>query len=282
MITEEIRALKERENAVILAHYYVDGAVQALADYVGDSFYLAKIAAKTQASTLVFCGVRFMGESAKILNPSRRVLLPEESARAEVPDLAVVCYINSSAYLKSLVDVCVTSSNAVKIVKSLPNKNILFIPDENLGRWIQKQVPEKNFYFSGGHCPVHSVLTAAAVQAQRAAHPDAVVAAHPECRAEVLALADFIGSTAEIIAYARQTQAREIVLVTEPGVLYELKKQCPGKVFYPATGVCEDMKSVTLQKTLACLTGGGHEVQVEASLAEAARRPLERMLELAR
>lgn len=298
MTNEEILQKKKSADAVILAHYYVPEDVQAVADYVGDSFYLAKIAAKTQAGTIVFCGVRFMGESAKILNPARRVLLPEESAdcpmahmasaeqiarlRAEVPDLAVVCYINSSAYLKSLVDVCVTSSNAVKIVKSLPNKNILFIPDENLGRWIQKQVPEKNFYFSGGHCPVHSVLTASAVQTQRAAHPDAAVAAHPECRAEVLALADFIGSTAEIIAYARQTQAREIILVTEPGVLYELKKQCPGKVFYPATGVCEDMKSVTLQKTLACLTGGGYEVQVEAPLAEAARRPLERMLELAK
>ena len=187
MTKEELLQAKERADAVVLAHYYVPEEVQAIADCVGDSFYLAKIAADTEKQTIVFCGVRFMGESAKILNPSRRVLLPDESAdcpmahmasaeqiarlRAEVPDLAVVCYINSSAALKGLSDVCVTSSNAVKIVRALPNKNILFIPDENLGRWVQKKVPEKNFYFSGGHCPVHACLTAEAGRGSESGAP---------------------------------------------------------------------------------------------------------------
>ena len=198
MITEEIRRLKEENNAVILAHYYVDGQVQEAADYVGDSFYLAKMAAKTDKQTIVFCGVRFMGESAKILNPDRCVLLPDESAdcpmahmateeqilrlRKEVPDLAVVCYINSSAKLKSLSDVCVTSSNAVKIVGALPNKNILFIPDANLGGYVQKQFPEKNFYFSGGYCPVHAVLLEEDILSEKQAHPQAKFLVHAEAR----------------------------------------------------------------------------------------------------
>lgn len=297
MTKEELLQAKERADAVVLAHYYVPEEVQAIADCVGDSFYLAKIAADTEKQTIVFCGVRFMGESAKILNPSRRVLLPDESAdcpmahmasaeqiarlRAEVPDLAVVCYINSSAALKGLSDVCVTSSNAVKIVRALPNKNILFIPDENLGRWVQEKVPEKNFYFSGGHCPVHACLTAEAVAAAKAAHPAAAVAAHPECRGEILALADFVGSTSEVIGFAKKRPAGELIVATEPGVLYELKRQCPGGKFYPVTGVCEDMKRVILAKTLACLSGGGYEVRVDETAAAAARRPLKRMLELA-
>lgn len=293
--TELIRK-KEEADAVILAHYYVPEEVQKIADYVGDSFYLAKVASGTDKKTIVFCGVRFMGESAKILNPGRRVLLPDDKAdcpmahmataeqitrmRNEVEDLAVVCYINSSAYLKSMVDVCVTSSNAVKIVRALPNKNILFIPDENLGRFVQGQVPEKNFYFSGGYCPVHARLSASEFVRQIEAHPEAKVVAHPECRAEVLAHADFIGSTAEIIKYARESEAKEFILGTEPGVLYELKRQCAGKTFYEVTPCCEDMKRVTLEKVEACLTGGGFEVSLEEGLMASARKPLEKMLEL--
>ena len=175
-------------DAVVLAHYYTDGAVQAMADYVGDSYYLAKVAAQADKGTIVFCGVRFMGESAKILNPARRVLLPDDLAdcpmahmadiariralRAQVPDLAVVCYINSTAQLKAECDVCVTSSNAVRIVSSLPNQNILFIPDENLGRFVQAQVPGKRFYFSGGYCPVHAQLLAEDVEREKLARPD--------------------------------------------------------------------------------------------------------------
>lgn len=289
---------KGRGDAVVLAHYYTDGAVQAMADYVGDSYYLAKVAAQTDKGTIVFCGVRFMGESAKILNPARRVLLPDDLAdcpmahmadaesiralRARVPDLAVVCYINSTAELKAESDVCVTSSNAVRIVSALPNQNILFIPDENLGRFVQAQVPGKRFYFSGGYCPVHAQLLASDVEREKLARPNALVLAHPECRAELLALADFVGSTSEIIAYAEKSGAAEFILCTEPGVLWELSRRCPGKRFVPTTPVCADMKRITPAKVEACLAGGGYEVRMDAARMDAARRPLERMLELAR
>lgn len=297
MRAEELKERKERADAVVLAHYYVDGAVQEMADYVGDSFYLAKVAAKEKRSTIVFCGVRFMGESAKILNPGSRVLLPDAQAdcpmahmaqvaqiqklRAEVPDLAVVCYINSSAELKAHSDVCVTSSNAVKVVSALPQKNILFIPDKNLGSFVAKQLPGRNFYYSGGYCPVHAVLLAEDVLAEKRAHPAAEVLVHPECTEEVVKAADFAGSTAEIIAYAEAGAAREFILGTEPGVLHELERRCPGKKFYPVTPVCRDMKRITPEKVLACLTGGGYEVKMGAELADAARAPLARMLELA-
>ncbi len=297
MRAEELKERKERADAVVLAHYYVDGAVQEMADYVGDSFYLAKVAAKEKRSTIVFCGVRFMGESAKILNPGSRVLLPDAQAdcpmahmaqvaqiqklRAEVPDLAVVCYINSSAELKAHSDVCVTSSNAVKVVSALPQKNILFIPDKNLGSFVAKQLPGRNFYYSGGYCPVHAVLLAEDVLAEKRAHPAAEVLVHPECTEEVVKAADFAGSTAEIIAHAEAGAAREFILGTEPGVLHELERRCPGKKFYPVTPVCRDMKRITPEKVLACLTGGGYEVKMGAELMDAARTPLARMLELA-
>ena len=297
MRAEELKERKERADAVVLAHYSVDGAVQEMADYVGDSFYLAKVAAKEKRSTIVFCGVRFMGESAKILNPGSRVLLPDAQAdcpmahmaqvaqiqklRAEVPDLAVVCYINSSAELKAHSDVCVTSSNAVKVVSALPQKNILFIPDKNLGSFVAKQLPGRNFYYSGGYCPVHAVLLAEDVLAEKRAHPAAEVLVHPECTEEVVKAADFAGSTAEIIAHAEAGAAREFILGTEPGVLHELERRCPGKKFYPVTPVCRDMKRITPEKVLACLTGGGYEVKMGAELMDAARAPLARMLELA-
>lgn len=297
MRAEELKERKERADAVVLAHYYVDGAVQEMADYVGDSFYLAKVAAKEKRSTIVFCGVRFMGESAKILNPGSRVLLPDAQAdcpmahmaqvaqiqklRAEVPDLAVVCYINSSAELKAHSDVCVTSSNAVKVVSALPQKNILFIPDKNLGSFVAKQLPGRDFYYSGGYCPVHAVLLAEDVLAEKRAHPAAEVLVHPECTEEVVKAADFAGSTAEIIAHAEAGAAREFILGTEPGVLHELERRCPGKKFYPVTPVCRDMKRITPEKVLACLTGGGYEVKMGAELMDAARAPLARMLELA-
>lgn len=297
MRAEELKERKERADAVVLAHYYVDGAVQEMADYVGDSFYLAKVAAKEKRSTIVFCGVRFMGESAKILNPGSRVLLPDAQAdcpmahmaqvaqiqklRAEVSDLAVVCYINSSAELKAHSDVCVTSSNAVKVVSALPQKNILFIPDKNLGSFVAKQLPGRNFYYSGGYCPVHAVLLEEDVLAEKRAHPVAEVLVHPECTEEVVKAADFAGSTAEIIAHAEAGAAREFILGTEPGVLHELERRCPGKKFYPVTPVCRDMKRITPEKVLACLTGGGYEVKMGAELMDAARAPLARMLELA-
>ena len=298
MDARELQELKERADAVVLAHYYVDGTVQAMADCVGDSYYLAKVAAQSDKSTIVFCGVRFMGESAKILNPSRRVLLPDGRAdcpmahmaktedvrrlRAEIPGLAVVCYINSTAALKAESDVCVTSSNALKIVSALPNKDILFIPDDNLGHYIAARLPEKRFHYLGGHCPVHAVVLAQDVESEKLAHPAAKVLTHPECRGEVRALSDFVGSTAEIISFAEKSDSKEFILCTEPGVLYELSRRCTGKVFYPVTPVCADMKFITPEEVLACLRGEGFEVTMSAEEMDAARRPLERMLELAK
>ena len=298
MDARELQELKERADAVVLAHYYVDGTVQAMADCVGDSYYLAKVAAQSEKSTIVFCGVRFMGESAKILNPSRRVLLPDGRAdcpmahmaktedvrrlRREIPGLAVVCYINSTAALKAESDVCVTSSNALKIVSALPNKDILFIPDDNLGHYIAARLPEKRFHYLGGHCPVHAVVLAQDVESEKLAHPAAKVLTHPECRGEVRALSDFVGSTAEIISFAEKSDSKEFILCTEPGVLYELSRRCPGKVFYPVTPVCADMKFITPEEVLACLRGDGFEVTMSAEDMDAARRPLERMLELAK
>lgn len=298
MDARELQELKERADAVVLAHYYVDGTVQAMADCVGDSYYLAKVAAQSEKSTIVFCGVRFMGESAKILNPSRRVLLPDGRAdcpmahmaktedvrrlRQEIPGLAVVCYINSTAALKAESDVCVTSSNALKIVSALPNKDILFIPDDNLGHYIAARLPEKRFHYLGGHCPVHAVVLAQDVESEKLAHPAAKVLTHPECRGEVRALSDFVGSTAEIISFAEKSDSKEFILCTEPGVLYELSRRCTGKVFYPVTPVCADMKFITPEEVLACLRGEGFEVTMSAEEMDAARRPLERMLEFAK
>ena len=238
---EAVARLKREHHAVIAAHTYQSPEVQVCADILGDSFALAQKAAATDADTVFLCGVRFMGESAKILNPDRRVLLPAPQAdcpmahmakeneiarlRREIPDLAVVCYINSTARLKSCSDVCVTSSNAVRIVSALPNRNILFIPDENLGSFVAAQVPDKKFYFSGGYCPVHAQLLPADVEAEKRAHPAARVLTHPECKEGVRALSDFIGSTSEIIDYAKKSEAGEFVLCTEPGVLYELQRQ---------------------------------------------------------
>ena len=218
-LVAEIQQLKKEKNAIILAHYYVNEELQALADYVGDSFYLAKVAKGTDADVVVFCGASFMGESAKMLNPEKTVLMPDITAdcpmahmaqiakikelREMYEDLAVVCYINSTAELKSYSDVCVTSSNAVKIVKNLPNQNIFFIPDMNLGRFVAEQVPEKNVILNDGYCPIHKDITGTAVKELKKKHPDALVMAHPECKENVVKLADYVGSTADMISFAK-------------------------------------------------------------------------------
>ena len=245
---EKIEDLKKQKNAVILAHYYAPAEAQEIADYVGDSYYLAKIAKKTAAEIIVFCGVSFMGESAKILNPEKKVLVPDLSAdcpmahmvapgkieqlKREYEDLAVVCYINSTAALKCQSDVCVTSSNAVNIVRSLPNKNIFFIPDRNLGRFVAKQVPEKNIILNDGCCPIHAAITAEQLMQIKDAHPNAPILIHPECEPELLAISDFIGSTAEIIDYATKSERNEFIICTESGVDYKLMTDNPAKKFY--------------------------------------------------
>lgn len=294
----QIENLKREKNAVVLAHYYTSAEVQEIADYVGDSFYLAKIAKQSKADIIVFCGVYFMGESAKILNPDKKVLMPDLTAdcpmahmvadgiidemRKKYDDLAVVCYINSTAKLKCQSDVCVTSSNAVKIVKSLPNKNIFFIPDKNLGRFVAEQVPEKNIIINDGCCPIHAKITAEQLCTEKEKHPEAPVLSHPECEAEVLEKSDYIGSTAEIIAYAKQSNADEFIVCTEDGVNYKLISDNPDKRFYypDPHPCCADMKLNTLDTVLSVLKNEDKEVVIEDRVRDGALLPLEKMLEL--
>lgn len=298
-VREEIEQLKKEKNAVILAHYYVPPEVQEIADYIGDSFYLSKAAAGLEQQTIVFCGVSFMGESAKILNPEKTVLMPDACAdcamahmadaetirrmREEYEDLAVVCYINSTAELKRHSDVCVTSANAVDIVKALPNRNIFFIPDRNLARFVAEQVPEKHVIFNEGFCPVHERMSLTEVEKAKAAHPDAEVLTHPECPEILCRMSNYVGSTSGIIQYAGRSSAREFIVCTENGVRYELEKRYPEKRFYftDTEPVCRDMKTVTLEKVLHVLKTGENEVKVSDMVREEAKKPLERMLELA-
>lgn len=298
-ITQEINRLKKEKNAVILAHYYANDDVQAAADFIGDSYYLAKVARDTDADVIVFCGVSFMGESAKILNPDKTVLMPDlsadcpmahmadidkiESMRGEYDDLAVVCYINSTAELKCHSDVCVTSANAVKIVEALPNKNIFFIPDENLGRHVAGKVKGKNIILNDGYCHVHASMTGDDVKAMKEKYPDALVLAHPECREDVLCEADYIGSTSGIIIYATESENNEFIVCTECGVGYELRAKNPDKKFYFAgEAVCADMKLNTLEKLCHVLRTGENAVEVSRELCENSLKPLDRMLELAK
>lgn len=299
-IQEEIQSLKQQKNAVILAHYYVPGQVQQIADYIGDSFYLSKIAAQTNADVLVFAGVSFMGESAKILNPEKTVLMPDPAAdcpmahmasadrirrlRNQYEDLAVVCYINSTAELKKMSDVCVTSANALKIVRALPNQNVYFIPDENLGRYVATQVPEKHFIFNDGRCPIHARLTRKELEKAKRTHPQAQVLIHPECPPETLELADYIGSTSGIIQFAAKSSCDEFIIATEDGVLYELEQKCPGKAFYLAADdfCCPGMKRITLEKVRNVLRDNSHPVEVSEELRQSSLVPLKRMLELAK
>ncbi|MCI9422246.1 quinolinate synthase NadA [Lachnospiraceae bacterium WCA-9-b2] len=299
-ITEEIQELKKEKNAVILAHYYVNPEIQEIADYVGDSYYLSKVAVDLKEQTIVFCGVSFMGESAKILNPKKLVLMPDASAdcamahmadaetikrmREEYEDLAVVCYINSTAELKRHSDVCVTSANAVKIVKALPNQNIFFIPDRNLAHFVAKQVPEKNFVYNEGYCPVHEEIQVKEIQKEKELHPNAKILTHPECPKAVRDMSDYIGSTSGIIAYAGKDDCQEFIICTENGVRFELERQNPEKKFYftETEPVCHDMKKITLMKVRDVLKNGGNEIQVTEALREGSVKPLEKMLELAK
>ena len=297
---KQIEKLKSDKNAVILAHYYAPEEAQRVADYVGDSFYLAKVAKKTDADIIVFCGVSFMGESAKILNPDKKVLMPDLTAdcpmahmvkpgiidemRNKFSDLAVVCYINSTAELKCQSDVCVTSSNAVKIVRSLPNKNIFFIPDRNLGRYVAEQVPEKNIIINDGYCPIHAAITKEQLQAVKKDHPNAEILTHPECEPEVLAISDYIGSTADIIDYANKSDKKEFIICTEDGVNYKLTSDNSDKKFYfvSPTPCCNDMKLNTLENILSVLEKEDKVVEIDEATRLAALVPLNRMLECAK
>ena len=297
---EKIKKLKEEKDAIILAHYYTEPEVQKIADYVGDSYFLSEKAREVKEKVIVMCGVSFMGESVKLLNKDKIVLLPDMSAdcpmahmatvekikemREKYEDLAVVCYVNSTAELKAHSDVCVTSANALKIAERLPNKNIFFIPDQHLARYISTKLPEKNFIFNEGWCPIHNELTKEELLKAKEKYPNAKVAIHPECPIETVELGDYVGSTSGIIKYVTESDAEEFIICTEDGVLYELQKKNPNKKFYlpKEKFQCVGMKKITLDKIINSLETLEPQVHLRDEIITEANKPLENMLEMAK
>ncbi len=293
---EEILRLKEERNAIIVAHLYQDGDIQDIADMVGDSFELSRYCATTDKDVIVFCGVHFMAESAKILSPEKTVLLPAIDAgcpmadmadvedlkklKARYPDAAVVCYVNTTAAIKAECDICCTSSIAEKVVRSVPNKQIIFLPDRNLGQYIAKQVPEKEFIFWAGFCPTHNALSIMHVKEAREAYPGAVLVIHPEAPPDVVELADFVGSTKQIIDFCTQSDKREFIIGTEEGILHQLKKRNPNKEFHMLKYrfICPNMKKTNLDTLYEALRDMKHEITLDEETIKKASLSLERML----
>lgn len=298
-IQQEILRLKKEKNICILAHAYQSQAVLEVADYIGDSYGLSVQAAKTDAAGVIMCGVRFMAETCKILSPEKTVWLANPMAgcpmaeqldlpalrvlKAKYPGYTTVAYINTTSALKTECDVCVTSSSAVKICKALDSDKILFIPDPNLGGYVAKQLPEKQFAFYHGGCPRHIIVSAADVARARAAHPGALLLVHPECRPEVVEQADYVGSTTGIMAYARQSDAKEFIIGTENSIVEHLSFDCPDKRFYPLAVhlTCMNMKLTNLMDIYHCLQGtGGEEITLPADVMAGAGRCIRKMVEL--
>jgi quinolinate synthase len=300
-LRDEIHDLKRERNAIILAHNYQRPEIFEVADFIGDSLELARHAARVDRDVIVFCGVHFMAETAKILNPRKTVLLPNlgagcsladsitgteladrrEELKAVYPDLAVVSYVNTTAEVKAESDVCCTSSNAVRIVDALPNRNILFTPDENLARYVQSQT-DKNVIAWNGNCYVHHQIRPEQILEIRRARPGIQVVAHPECRADVLALADAVLSTSGMIDFARASDGNEFLIVTECGLSDRLLLELPGKRFFKACKLCQYMKMITLEETAAALRERRHAIEIEETVRSRAERALVRMFELGR
>lgn len=294
----EVNRLRKEKNAVILAHNYQIPEVQDIADYVGDSLGLSKKASQTNADIIIFCGVHFMAESAKILSPNKKVLLPVLDAgcpmadmidaeqlrffKKEHPDIPVVCYVNSSAEVKAESDICCTSSNAVKIVKSLESDKVLFVPDQNLGNYISKQLPEKDIICWEGFCITHHRVRHEEVDMIRKHRGTAKILIHPEANSQVVEKADFVGSTSQIIDYVNNSEEKEFVIGTEMGILHTLRKQNPHKKFYLLSPglVCYNMKKTGLEDIYRALRDEKHEIEVDVEIMNLARRSLERMLNI--
>ncbi len=296
-LAEEIEVLKKERKAVILAHYYQRPEIQDIADFVGDSLQLSQQAAKTDAEVIVFCGVHFMAESAAILSPDKIVLLPDSKAgcpmadmvdaeglrayKKKAPGVKVVCYVNSSAEVKAESDICCTSSNAVKVVQSLQGQDILFIPDENLGRYAA-QILERTLQLWPGYCKTHDRLTKEDILKARKEHPLAKVIVHPECREDICQEADYVGSTAGLILYAQSSESQEFIVGTESGILHRLHQVCPDKEFYLASErlTCPNMKLTTLAKVRDVLIALSPRITVKEEIRVKAKEALDRMLAL--
>lgn len=294
-IVEEIKKLKREKNALVLAHLYQRPEIQELADIVGDSYFLSKKAMESDKDLIVFCGVRFMAESAKILSPNKRVLLPAKEARCpmadmgvvyklqalkdEYPNAKVVSYINTNLDIKAMSDVCVTSSSALKIMNNLEGDEIIFIPDRNLGEYISEFFPNKKFILYQGFCPVHERITPEDILELKELYPSFEVLVHPECNKPVRSLADYIGSTSELINYSAESKSQGFIVVTEEGVLHQMKQKSPNKTFVPLRNsmICPNMKMTTLDELYNCLLNESNEVQINEEQRVKALTALENM-----
>ena len=298
-IQEEILKLKKEKDICILAHCYQSPDILEVADFVGDSFALSVSASKVTNKTVIMCGVRFMAETVKILSPDKKVILANgdagcpmaemmdkeliEQVKEQYPDYTVVAYINTTSELKTVCDVCVTSSSALKICKSLDTDKILFIPDKNLGSYIAKQLPEKEFKLLSGGCPTHARMGISEVKKAKAAHPKALFLVHPECVPEVVAEADYVGSTTGIMNYAKESDAKEFIIGTESSIVSHLQLACPDKMFYPLSKdlVCHNMKLTTIVDVLNSVKGiGGEEIELDEDVRLGAKRCIDKMIEL--
>ncbi|TYQ14740.1 UNVERIFIED_CONTAM: quinolinate synthetase [Acetivibrio alkalicellulosi] len=297
-IKEEIIKLKKQRDAVIVAHNYQVDDVQEVSDVIGDSLALSKYCANNSKKVILFCGVDFMAESAKILSPEKKVLLPEKDAGCPMADMVtaealreekkkhpgavVVCYINSSAHVKAESDICCTSSNAIDVVKSIKEKDILFVPDQNLGSYVAKMVPEKNIILWKGFCITHHRVKVEEVSKVRELHPDALLLVHPECQKDVVDAADFVGSTKQIIDYAKSSSNQKYIIGTEMGVLYKLKRDNPDKTFYLLSPglICPNMKKTSLNSVYNALNEMKYEINLDEEVRIKAKRSLDRMLQI--
>lgn len=296
-VQQQIQELKTKQHAVILAHNYQNPEIQDIADFVGDSLDLSLKATKTDADIIIFCGVDFMAESAKILNPEKTVILPDKTANCpmaemvdaeslgalmkEHTDADVVAYINTTAEVKALADICCTSANGVKIVQSRTAKKIIFVPDRNLGLYIQKQVPEKQIIIWPGVCRTHHDIKKEDILALKKKHPAAEVLVHPECQPDIIELADHAFSTNGMVEHAKKSSAKEFIIGTEKGLCYRLEKEIPGKKFYPIpSAVCPNMKKTTLDKVLKSLETLEPKIHLSEEIMQKAHLPLQRMMEI--
>ena len=297
-IIERINKLKKEKNAIILAHTYQNIEIDEVADYTGDSLYLSRMAAKTDADIIVFAGVYFMAETAKILSPEKKVLIPNTKSGCLMadminlkqlrefknthPDIPVVCYINSTAEVKSESDICCTSANAVDVVRALGVKEVLFVPDTHLGTYVGRQLKNVRVITYPGHCPTHDRITPADITEMKQKHPQAKVLAHPECKSEVLELADFVGSTTAIMKQASESRSKSFIIVTEKGVVDRLKRDYPDKEFLPVSdrAICPSMKLNTLDDILNVLENDLNEIHVDSGIAKKAFKTIERMIKL--
>jgi quinolinate synthase len=297
-IVDDIKQLKKEKNAIILTHCYQPIEIDEISDYVGDSFYLSRMAAKTDADIIVFAGVHFMAQSAKLLNPNKKVLLPNSKSgcfmadmvnveqlrefKAKYPNIPTVCYINSTAEVKAECDICCTSSNALEIVKSLKSDKVLFLPDTYLGKWVEKQLGNVEVITYNGFCPTHLRIRPEDIENSRKKYPNAKILAHPECHTEVSKLADFTGSTKEIMEYAKSSKSKQFVIATEKGVVDRLQRDCADKEFILIKDeiVCQNMKWNSLDDIKNALINEEHEIEVDETVFVNAKKSVDRMLEV--